>query len=306
VLTVVGGLVGTSFVDVEVGTEVVGTEVVRRDGEVGADGEFVGRVDGGADDAVVDVGALLGPRCRRFRTPRGWGRGAGRRTCRGLRGGRVAAARHRDARRSRAAEQADNEHDQVARTERCQRDTSPLSDLATPACVVGEDRAPVLPPCAITAGIPAPSGTGGRTSVGSSTVPWPPAGTGGRVSVSWLAGGTAGSCVVGSSGVLASYPPGNPDGASGRPGDGDEDGRVGHKAFQIPPTDHIKHASVTRGPPRSRPVSAGGSDQLRPAARGSHRGAAPRDRGGSRHRVAAVAGDSSRSPAGAIHSPESQ
>jgi hypothetical protein len=61
VLTVVGGLVGTSFVDVEVGTEVVGTEVVRRVGEVGADGEFVGRVDGGADDAVVDVGALLGP-----------------------------------------------------------------------------------------------------------------------------------------------------------------------------------------------------------------------------------------------------
>jgi hypothetical protein len=56
VLGVVGGSVGTSFVDVEVGTEVVGS-----DGEVGADGEFVGRVDDGADDAGVDVGALLGP-----------------------------------------------------------------------------------------------------------------------------------------------------------------------------------------------------------------------------------------------------
>jgi len=56
VLTVVGGLVGTTFVDVEVGTEVVGS-----DGEVGADGEFVRRVDGGAGDAGVDVGALLGP-----------------------------------------------------------------------------------------------------------------------------------------------------------------------------------------------------------------------------------------------------
>ena len=55
-LTVVGGLVGTGFVDVEVGTEVVGG-----DGEVDADGEFVRRVDGGADDAGVDVGALLGP-----------------------------------------------------------------------------------------------------------------------------------------------------------------------------------------------------------------------------------------------------
>jgi hypothetical protein len=42
-------------VDVEVGTEVVGS-----DGEVGADGEFVGCVDVGADDAGVDVGALLG------------------------------------------------------------------------------------------------------------------------------------------------------------------------------------------------------------------------------------------------------
>jgi hypothetical protein len=57
VLTVVGGLVGTSFVDVEVGTELVGS-----DGEAGADGEFVSRTDGGADDAGVDVGvgALLG------------------------------------------------------------------------------------------------------------------------------------------------------------------------------------------------------------------------------------------------------
>jgi hypothetical protein len=61
VLKVVGGLVGTSFVDVEVGTEVVGFEVVGSDGEVGADGEFVRRVDGGADDAGADVGALLGP-----------------------------------------------------------------------------------------------------------------------------------------------------------------------------------------------------------------------------------------------------
>jgi hypothetical protein len=61
VLKVVGGLVGTSVVDVEVGTEVVGFEEVRRDGEVGADGESVGCVDGGADDAGVDVGALLGP-----------------------------------------------------------------------------------------------------------------------------------------------------------------------------------------------------------------------------------------------------
>ena len=57
---VVGGSVGSSFVDVEVGTEAVGTEVVRRDGEASADGEFVGCVDGGADDAGVDVGALLG------------------------------------------------------------------------------------------------------------------------------------------------------------------------------------------------------------------------------------------------------
>jgi hypothetical protein len=62
VLEVVGGLVGPSVVDVEVDTEVVvGTEVVRRDAEVSADGEFVGCVDGGADDAGVDVGALLGP-----------------------------------------------------------------------------------------------------------------------------------------------------------------------------------------------------------------------------------------------------
>jgi hypothetical protein len=61
VLKGVGGLVGSSFVDVEVGTEEVGTEVVRRDGEASADGEFVGCVDGGADDAGVDVGALLGP-----------------------------------------------------------------------------------------------------------------------------------------------------------------------------------------------------------------------------------------------------
>jgi hypothetical protein len=66
VLKVVGGLVGTSCVDVEVGFEVVGFEVVGfevlgSDGEVGADGEFVGRVDGGADDAGVDVGSPLGP-----------------------------------------------------------------------------------------------------------------------------------------------------------------------------------------------------------------------------------------------------
>lgn len=61
VLKGVGGLVSSSFVDVEVGTEEVGTEVVRRDGEASADGEFVGCVDGGADDAGVDVGALLGP-----------------------------------------------------------------------------------------------------------------------------------------------------------------------------------------------------------------------------------------------------
>jgi hypothetical protein len=71
VLKVVGGLVGASCVDVEVGFEVVGFEVVGfevvgfevvgSDGEVGADGEFVGRVDGGADDAGVDVGSPLGP-----------------------------------------------------------------------------------------------------------------------------------------------------------------------------------------------------------------------------------------------------
>jgi hypothetical protein len=66
VLKVVGGLVGTSCVDVEVGFEVVGFEVVGfevlgSDGEVGADGEFVGRVDGGADDVGVDVGSPLGP-----------------------------------------------------------------------------------------------------------------------------------------------------------------------------------------------------------------------------------------------------
>ncbi|HEV8527031.1 MAG TPA: hypothetical protein VGS60_05675 [Actinomycetes bacterium] len=61
-LTVVGGLVGMSFVDVEVGTEVVGSDgEVGADGEVDADGEFVCRVDGGADDAGVDVGAPLGP-----------------------------------------------------------------------------------------------------------------------------------------------------------------------------------------------------------------------------------------------------
>jgi hypothetical protein len=55
---VVGGLVGTRFVDVEVGTEVVGS-----DADVDADGEFECRVDGGVDDAGVDVGvgALLGP-----------------------------------------------------------------------------------------------------------------------------------------------------------------------------------------------------------------------------------------------------
>jgi hypothetical protein len=56
VLKVIGGLVGMSVVDGEVGTEVVGS-----DGEVGADGEFVGCVDGGTDDAGVDVGALLVP-----------------------------------------------------------------------------------------------------------------------------------------------------------------------------------------------------------------------------------------------------
>jgi hypothetical protein len=61
VLKVVGGLVGTSCVDVEVGFEVVGFEVLGSDGEVGADGEFVGRVDGGADDVGVDVGSPLGP-----------------------------------------------------------------------------------------------------------------------------------------------------------------------------------------------------------------------------------------------------
>jgi hypothetical protein len=61
VLKVVGGLVGASCVDVEVGFEVVGFEVVGSDGEVGADGEFVGRVDGGADDVGVDVGSPLGP-----------------------------------------------------------------------------------------------------------------------------------------------------------------------------------------------------------------------------------------------------
>ena len=139
VLTVVGGLVGTSFVDVEVGTEVVGS-----DGEVGADGEFVCRVDGGADDAGVDVGAPLGPDVVVSELRDVGAGGSGRRACRGLRGCRVSAARHWDGRCSRAAEQADNEHDQVARTERGQRDTGPLSDLATPACVVGEDRALVL------------------------------------------------------------------------------------------------------------------------------------------------------------------
>jgi hypothetical protein len=39
----------------------VGTEVVGSDGEVDADGEVVCCLDGGADDAGVDVGALLGP-----------------------------------------------------------------------------------------------------------------------------------------------------------------------------------------------------------------------------------------------------
>jgi hypothetical protein len=68
--------------------------------------------------------------------------------------------------------------------------------------------------------------------------------------VSSVAGGTAGSWVVGSSWACS----------SGRPWDGDGDEGVGHKGFQIPVTNRAKHVPgdqwATVEPPSRQLVAA--------------------------------------------------